>query len=195
PGPPVPWPGVSFLLYGAGSPAPWSIAAAVGSRLVLAIGAIVAGPVACGAVSFGLPSGIGSSVRARVLGGPGVVGLAARAAHDLGRVEDGARDLVVGEVGRAVRAQVGHGREGRPGSERDDRGHLLPPARARRADHQRVVDGRVALHHALHLLHVDLLAARVDAGRLAPEEDEAPVVGIPRAVAAEAVADAVDHRE
>src|SRR5216684_3347413 len=86
---------------------------------------------------------MGSSVRARVLGGPGIVGLAARAAHDLGRVED----------------------------------------------------GRVALHHALYLLHVDLLATRVDAGRLASEEDEAPVVGITRAVAAEAVADAVDHRE
>src|SRR2546427_1823391 len=64
---------------------------------------------------------MGSSVRARVLGGPGIVGLAARAAHDLGRVEDGARDLVVGEVGRAVRAQLGHARERRPGPERDDR--------------------------------------------------------------------------
>src|SRR2546421_7787505 len=138
---------------------------------------------------------MGSSVRARVLGGPGVVRLAARAAHDLGRVEDGARDLVVGEVGRAVRAQLGHARQRRPGPERDDRGYLLPPARARRADDQRVVDGRVALHHALHLLDVDLLPARVDAHRLAPEEDEAPVVGITRAVAAEAVADTVDHRE
>src|SRR5438093_9157846 len=135
------------------------------------------------------------SVRAGVLGGPGVVRLPARAAHDLGRIEYGARDLVVGEVGRAVRAQIGHGRESRAGPERDDCGHLLPPARARRADDQSVVDRGVALHHALHLLHVDLLAAAVDARGLAPEEEDAPVREEATAVAADGVAHAVDGWE
>src|SRR3989442_753458 len=53
----------------------------------------------------------------------------------------------------------------------------------------------MALDDALHLLGVDLLTARVDAGRVAPEEEEPAVLGPPRAVAADAVAYPVDHGE
>src|SRR5207253_6979174 len=53
----------------------------------------------------------------------------------------------------------------------------------------------MALDDALHLLGIDLLAARVDAGGVTPEEEHPAVLGPARAVAADAVAHAVDHRE
>jgi len=134
-------------------------------------------------------------MRAGVLGCPGVVGFAARAAHDLRGDDHGLRKLVVGEVRRAVGTELLEARRRRAGRQRDDGGHLLTPARARDADDQRVVYGRVALHDALDLFREHLLAAGIDAHRLAPEEEQATVTGVARAVAADAVAHAVDDRE
>src|SRR5690349_13717310 len=126
---------------------------------------------------------------------PPVVGFPARAADDLAGHHDGARDLVVGEVPRAVGTELLERGRGAAGSEGHDRGHLLSPAHARRPDDERVPDGRMALHDALDLLREDLLAAGVDARGVAAEEDERPVLREARAVAADAVADAVDHGE
>src|SRR5207253_8770694 len=53
----------------------------------------------------------------------------------------------------------------------------------------------MALDDALHLLGEDLLAPRVDARRLAAEEDEPAVGGETGAIAADAVADAIDRRK
>src|SRR5437762_6516983 len=104
-----------------------------------------------------------------VLSRPEVVGLPARAPADLRGDDDRLRHLVVGEVRRAVRTELLEAQRRRPGCQRDDRRHLLSPAGARRADDERVAHRRAALDDALHLLGEDLLAAGVDAGRLAPE--------------------------
>src|SRR3989442_8367075 len=53
----------------------------------------------------------------------------------------------------------------------------------------------MTLDDALHLLGVDLLTARVDAGGVAPEEEQPAVLGPARAVAADAVTHPADHRE
>src|SRR5437667_315218 len=87
-----------------------------------------------------------------VLPRPEVVGLAARAPADLGRDDDRLRHLVVGEVRRAVRAQLLEARRRGPRCQRHDRRHLLAPAGARRADDERVAHRGVALHDPLHLL-------------------------------------------
>src|SRR5262249_56910027 len=100
-----------------------------------------------------------------------------------------------GELGCAVRP---HGVQRGGGGARAqgyDRRHLLTPALARRPDDEGIVDGVVALEHPLDLLDEHLLAARVDAHRLAPEEEQAAVGEPAAAVAAYRVAHAVDHRE
>src|SRR5262245_28489614 len=126
---------------------------------------------------------------------PRVIGFSARAADDLGGDDDRARDLVIRQLPGAVRAEVLDRRGDRAGSERHDRRHLLSPARARRADDERVPHRGMALHDALHLLGEDLRAARVDARRVAAEEDQAAVLGEAGAVAADAITDAVDDGE
>src|SRR5262249_39522969 len=60
--------------------------------------------------------------------------------------------------------------------------------------HQRVVDRGVTLHDALHLFREHLLAAGVDARRLASEEHDPAVGGVAGPVAADRVAHAVDDR-
>src|SRR5581483_576090 len=128
----------------------------------------------------------------RGLLGPAVVGLAARRAHDRVDEDERLRELVARDVARGRVAEHVLGRLV-AGPQDDERGHLLAPALARRAGDDRIVDRVVVLQRLLDLLREDLLAARVDADRVAPEHDDLPLRGELRTVARHRIADAVDH--
>src|SRR6266481_5106146 len=89
------------------------------------------------------------SLLLRELRRPSIVGLAARAAHDFVGGDQRTRDLVAGEMRRAVSADLGDAGCGFPGMERDDGGHLLAVTLARQADDERIEHGRMALQHSL----------------------------------------------
>jgi hypothetical protein len=70
----------------------------------------------------------------------------------------------------------------------NDRDDLLAPALARSARHHDVVDRRVVLQGTLDLFREDLLAARVDRDRVAPEDVHRAVGAIAGAIAGNGVA-------
>ena len=125
---------------------------------------------------------------------PAVVGLAARRAHDLVDEDEELGKLVAGDVRARRLAELGFGGP-LALAQLDQRRHLLAPAVVRRAHHHGVVHRRVMLEGVLDLLGEDLLSARVDRDRVAPEQAQQALLVEAGAVARDRVAHAVHHRE
>src|SRR5205807_8886590 len=125
---------------------------------------------------------------------PSVVRLAAGRAHHAVDEVELARHLVAGDPRPAVCGDVLDGRPA-PLSRLDHGDDSLPPALVGDADDHGVVHVGVRLHCGLDLLGEDLLAARVDAGRAASQDDDRPVRVDPGKVTEDGVPDAVDDRE
>src|SRR5262249_55610120 len=123
--------------------------------------------------------------------GPAVVGLAARAALHLLDEHDPLRQLVAGDVPGGECTQL-LAVDRRAVTQLDDRVDLLPPARIRRADDDRVVHLGMGLQRALDLLGIHLLAAGVDRDRAAPEHRDRAVRGDRRVISGYRVARAAD---
>src|SRR5437763_1379702 len=105
------------------------------------------------------------------LGRP-VVGFPVREPRNLIDQQHLARDLVSGNAGPAVLAQLLEAGLA-AGPRLQQRAHALAPALVGHPDHQDVVHVRVRLQRALDLLGIDLLAARVDRNRSATEQRDA----------------------